>query len=293
MTATESFTYTVADKLGTPSTTRVTVTVTGANDAPQAKADSVSVDENQSVIINVLANDGDVDLGDVLAITGTGTTARGGSVRIENGNLVYDANADAFDLLLSGNSVTDTFTYTVSDKAGATSTATVSVTVRGVADGKPVIGGSGSDANLQGTMADERLESGNGDDAVYGLAGADVLKGGNGNDKLYGGAGIDTLLGENGSDWLDGGAGDDILTGGNGADVFAFSSGSGHDQVTDFKSQQDFLSISRNWLGGLDALRAHAVESNGNVVISTGDMSITLVGVSLSQLNATNVQFTF
>ena len=63
-----------------------------------------------------------------------------------------------------------------------------------------------TDANqiVNGTVWDDRIKGGGGDDSLSGYAGSDYLKGGKGNDFLYG---------YDGSDKLDGGAGNDVLYG--------------------------------------------------------------------------------
>ena len=52
-----------------------------------------------------------------------------------------------------------------------------------------------------GSRDDNRLETGRGDDFIYGLAGDDRLVGGDGSDRLNGGAGADILDGGNGLDY--------------------------------------------------------------------------------------------
>ncbi len=96
---TDTITYTVNDS--EPAT--VTVTVNSINDAPVANNDTVLIDEDTSVNINVLANDIDVD-GDILSITSS--TATNGTVSINtDGTLTYQGNQD-----FNG---TDTITYVV------------------------------------------------------------------------------------------------------------------------------------------------------------------------------------
>src|SRR5207247_3783653 len=82
-TATDSFSYTVADSYGATSSATVTVTVAGVNDAPVAVADSVAVNENATtanLVPLLLANDTDVDVGDTRSITAVNTTGTTGSV---------------------------------------------------------------------------------------------------------------------------------------------------------------------------------------------------------------------
>ncbi|WP_220749522.1 tandem-95 repeat protein, partial [Jannaschia pagri] len=57
----DSFTYTVSDGNGGTDTATVNITVNPVNDDPVAETDTVSVDEDDSVVIDVLANDTDVD----------------------------------------------------------------------------------------------------------------------------------------------------------------------------------------------------------------------------------------
>ncbi|MDO8802619.1 Ig-like domain-containing protein [Phenylobacterium sp.] len=290
-TATDTFSYTVRDSAGAESTASVTMTVTGVNDGPVALADAGSVSEDQSVILNVLANDTDIDTGDLKTLVSVSATTSGASVAIVDGKVVYTADADTQDLLTEGQTATDSFTYVMADSAGATSTATVSVTVGGVANGANILGTVKSDV-LLGTAADERIEGGNGDDTVNGYDGADNLFGGNGGDRLFGGAGIDQLSGENGSDTLDGGAGNDILTGGNGPDRFVFGAGFGNDTITDFKAQNDTIQIDHNLVGGFGALMSHASQVGSSVVIALDAAhSITLQGVNLSSLSSSDFVF--
>jgi VCBS repeat-containing protein len=135
--ATETFTYTMVDSAGVQSTATVTVTVAGANDAPVAAANAVSVfEDTASVVIPVLGNDTDADTGDTKRVVSVDTTGLQGTVRIPaNGGSVTYVVGRAFQMLTTGQTATDTFTYTMADSAGALSTATVTVTVTGSTDG--------------------------------------------------------------------------------------------------------------------------------------------------------------
>jgi VCBS repeat-containing protein len=146
---TDTFTYTIQDPAGATSTATVTVTVVGVNDPPVATNNSYTVDENSQLSQNVITDappDTDPDTGDtrtVSAVNGvTGnvgqpfTTVNGARVTINsNGALSYNPTVSAtINALTTGQSVVDTFTYTIVDSRGATSTATVTVTVSGIND---------------------------------------------------------------------------------------------------------------------------------------------------------------
>ncbi|WP_370337487.1 tandem-95 repeat protein [Parvularcula marina] len=127
-TGTDSFTYVLRDP-DFPTTPQdfavVTITIDPVNDDPVAMADNVTTDEDVAIIISVLANDSDVD-GDMLSIMSISQGANGTVTDNGDGTLTYLGNAD-----FNG---TDSFTYTISDGNGGTSTATVNVTVDPVND---------------------------------------------------------------------------------------------------------------------------------------------------------------
>jgi Ca2+-binding RTX toxin-like protein len=124
---TDRFTYTVSDGKGGFSVSQVAVTVTPVNDAPITANDSATVSAGGTVTIDALANDRDKE-GDSLTLSGV-TQGQKGAVTIAAGQLSYRANANA--------SGTDSFTYTVSDGKGGTSTARVDISI-GSANKAPV-----------------------------------------------------------------------------------------------------------------------------------------------------------
>ncbi len=135
--ATDSFTYTISDGNGGTSTAIVTITVAGLNDDPVANLDmdaGFTTDEESSFTTdNVLTNDTDID-GDTLSVTSFDTTSTIGTVMSNgDGTFNYDPNG-MFEFLADGETATDSFTYTISDGNGGTSTATVEITINGVND---------------------------------------------------------------------------------------------------------------------------------------------------------------
>jgi hypothetical protein len=105
----------------------VHVLVTPVNDAPVAVGDQASTAQATPVVVDVLANDDDVD-GDALHVTALGTPSSGTVFQNPDGTVTYEPGP-AF-------SGTATFDYTVGDGV-ATTVATVSVEV---AAGPPLAG---------------------------------------------------------------------------------------------------------------------------------------------------------
>ena len=136
-TATDSFTYTITDGNGHVSTATATVTIAGVtqNEAPVAVADQLNIREDTGatdVTFVLLANDSDPD-GDSFMVTSVqGVSAKGATVTVDqDGNVTYDAGKIFIDLE-DGQTGTDSFTYTITDSNGLTSTATANVTIKGV-----------------------------------------------------------------------------------------------------------------------------------------------------------------
>ncbi len=128
-TGPDTFTYHASDGTASSNVATVTITVDVVNHAPTAVNDAFNVNQDSSAnSFNVLANDTDPDAGDTKTITAIGATNHGGTVSIvgagANNTLSYTPAA--------GYVGTETFTYTMRDTAGLTSTATVTVTVASV-----------------------------------------------------------------------------------------------------------------------------------------------------------------
>lgn len=122
----DSFTYTVTDGNGGSDTATVGIIISAVNDAPVARDDSATTEQDTAVTINVLGNDSDVD-GDVVSISSFDATSTGGGTITDNGDgmLTYSP--------LAGFAGTDSFGYTVSDGNGGTGSATVTIDVQSAA----------------------------------------------------------------------------------------------------------------------------------------------------------------
>ena len=100
----DSFSYVAND--GTFDSNEVTVTLTLANDVPEAFPDDVAIDEDTSVIIDVLDNDTDPD-GDPLAVTNLVQPANGEATLNQDNSITYTPRANFHGQ--------DGFTYTAND----------------------------------------------------------------------------------------------------------------------------------------------------------------------------------
>lgn len=124
-TGTDSFTYSISDGKGGTSTATVRVTLTPApvpNIAPVARNDEYIIGCQATIppqTFNVLINDTDAD-GDALTITSVTQPGVGAATIAAGGKAVVFTTPRCF--------LRTTFTYTISDGKGGTSTATVTVT---------------------------------------------------------------------------------------------------------------------------------------------------------------------
>ncbi|MFC3077723.1 Ig-like domain-containing protein [Phenylobacterium terrae] len=267
------------------------------NDPPSALDDTATVAEDATtpnLVPLLLANDADPDAGDDLRILSVDATGALGAVAFDAAaqTLTYSADHDDFDLLgVFGNPDTaaDTFSYTLVDSAGNTSTAAVAMVITAAGDGvfvsgrvgnETLSGGAGEDTvlglggadvlfgaggadsldggsgadTLDGGAGHDRLRGDSGNDRLLGQGGRDTLVGDGGNDSLAGGDGADRLEGGAGNDRLEGGAGDDTLLGGGGIDAFVFGPGGADeiDLVADFGREDRIHLAGGPGLSGAD-----------------------------------------
>ncbi len=280
--ATKTETFTVQSADGTASQ-EIAITITGVNDTPVAGSDSFTANQGTPLTISLaslLANDSDVDQGDVLSITGV-SNAVGGTVTFNNNGTI------TFNPTSTGNG---SFNYTLSDGNGGISQGNVSVLIntgQTGGNGRDLLigsngadylnGGNGNDT-LFGILGNDTLIGGNDDDILFGGFGNDSLIGGNGDDILFGGFGNDILIGGNGNDVLVGDAGADTLTGGNGNDTFCFGLAdsllSNFDRITDLK-------IGTDVIAGVYGVKAADVKKLG----TASSLDATGVGALLTKTN--------
>jgi VCBS repeat-containing protein len=166
---TDTFNYTVTDGSLTDTAT-ITITINGANDAPLAGNDTGTATEKGGVANgsggsnatgSVLTNDTDPDSTLTVASIRTGGTEGAGTAGTlgsglvgahgtltlgSNGNYTYVVNENdaAVQALKAGQTITDTFNYTVTD-GSLTDTATLTITINGANDA-PVVSAASVDS---------------------------------------------------------------------------------------------------------------------------------------------------
>lgn len=157
-TLTEVFNYTMVDASGAASTSTLTITVHGRNDTPVAANDTGNAIEAGGVnngiagspaTGNVLTNDSDVDSaangethavqafdqGGTAGTLGSAFVAQYGTLTLgTDGTYSYvvdESNPNVQRLRTDSDTLTEVFTYTMRDTAGATSTATLTIVIHG------------------------------------------------------------------------------------------------------------------------------------------------------------------
>ncbi|MES9947251.1 MAG: tandem-95 repeat protein, partial [Candidatus Thiodiazotropha sp.] len=124
-----------------------------------------------------------------------------------NGNYSFQLNRETKDGLDPGETINETFSYSITDEDGDVSSATLTITIGGYQsiDGSPV-----ADI-LSGGAVNEYIAGYEGNDTLNGNGGDDVLDGGAGSDQSSGGSGNDTLIFDPADTLLSGDAGFDTL----------------------------------------------------------------------------------
>jgi VCBS repeat-containing protein len=163
-TKVQGYNVTIADNHGGSVVQVVTLTLTGTNDAPVAHAIAATASDPGAVAV-LTANYTDPDTTDTHRFTVDTTGTVGTVISNGDGTFSYDAN-NRFSFQPVGTTVTDSFSYTVSDTHGGTSISTATVTVT-VANRTPVI--SASLTTATGSIAEQA--------GVSGVATADATAG--------------------------------------------------------------------------------------------------------------------
>ena len=124
----DSFSYTVGDGNAGSSTATVSINVLNVNDPPVALNDTISTMEEVAVVVNVVANDSDIDGTIDVTTVGIVTNPANGTVVVNgDGTITYTPNPNFVGI--------DSLNYTVNDNLGNPSNvATVFINVNNVND---------------------------------------------------------------------------------------------------------------------------------------------------------------
>lgn len=181
-----TITWTVNDGDGGATSVDATVNVTAVDDPSIAVGDSYTTNESAVLSGNVAANDADIDstptiatVQGVAANVGTQIALASGALLTVNadGTFSYDPNGAFNDLAQFGSGASntqalDSFTYGLSNGG----TATVQVTINGLASNPHI---------LNGTIGDDTITGTNGADIFKGIRGIDSFIGLGGDDQYY------------------------------------------------------------------------------------------------------------
>ncbi|MFJ1303048.1 VCBS domain-containing protein, partial [Pseudomonadota bacterium AL_CKDN230030165-1A_HGKHYDSX7] len=133
----KSLTETFSVKSADGTTSQITVTIQGTNDAPKLSGEVTgSVTEDGVKTATGQLTGTDVDVGDKLTYSVVGgATGTYGSFAVDaNGKWTYTLDNAAAQVLKTGQAVTETYTVQVSDGQGGTDTKTVNITINGTDD---------------------------------------------------------------------------------------------------------------------------------------------------------------
>lgn len=215
---THAITLTVTDSDQMTATATVNITITERNILPVANDNEAFGGLEETLLIDVLANDidteGDFDLSSLtidrhprLGIAEIATTEMGMPV-IE------------YSPITGGE---DTFTYSICDGLYRCDIAEVTVvfpdcTITGSRGSDNLVGTSGDDV-ICGLDGSDTIDGKGGNDLIYAGFGEDLIYGRTGDDTIYGGPGNDMILGHRGDDTIYGGLSNDSIWGGGGDDI--------------------------------------------------------------------------
>jgi uncharacterized protein YegL len=182
---------------------------------------------------NLFANDSLGSEGAAISeIVGSGSSTTVGNlitVDGEYGVLTVNTYDGTYNYELTSESVptgvTDTFTYTLAQTDGDSSTAYLNINFAssvgdtGTADADTLVASVDTGVTISGGDGNDHIIGGAGDDTLNGDAGSDTLEGGAGSDTLDGGIDSDALFGGAGDDMIIADSSDSIIDGGTGTDT--------------------------------------------------------------------------
>ncbi|MGF1767303.1 tandem-95 repeat protein [Enterovibrio makurazakiensis] len=160
-------------------TATVGITVTAVDDAVDAVDDTYSMNEDDTLVLNLLGNDQAPDDGlEITHINGIALTGRAENIAVSNGTVVIDADGSMSFKPDANYFGSVSFNYQVKDSDGSSDTASVNITVNSVNDGPDAVDdtltmtdagaiASGYTGNAIDTQIIEGYGTGKVDDSAY------------------------------------------------------------------------------------------------------------------------------
>ena len=162
--------YTVSDEHGATASSTLTITLTGANDAPVAVADTKPAWKTARSAAAVATNDSDVDDGATLTYSLDAPVA-GLSLGLD-GSYSLDAANAAYQHLAQGATTDVVASYTVTDEHGATASSTLTITLTGTNDAPVAVADTNAgleDSTISGSVATNDSDVDDGASLTYSL----------------------------------------------------------------------------------------------------------------------------
>jgi len=156
--------YTMSDGNGGSSSSTLTITVSGANDAPIVSGTVISGSTEDDPAFSVALLDGasDVDSSDSLTIADLTLTGGDGSGVTLNGTSL-DVDSNAYNYLNDGENAVITYQYNVIDGNGGITPQTATITITGINDAPAILEGAVTDGYIVGAT----VFSDNNDNGVF------------------------------------------------------------------------------------------------------------------------------
>ena len=259
-----TITVTATDSDLMTATATVEITITDRNMFPIANNEEVFGGLEETLQIDVLANDTDIEGDFDLSTLTIGRHPRLGIAKVsttEVGMPVIE-----YSPITGGE---DTFTYYICDGLYRCDSAEVTVvfpdcTITGTRGSDNLVGTSAADV-ICGLDGDDTIDGKGGNDLIYAGFGEDLVYGRTGDDTIYGGPGNDVILGHRGDDTIYGGLSDDKIWGGGGDDTIY-----GGEETDELYGEADNDILYGN--GGPDKI--HGGRGSDTIFGGTGDDSI-------------------
>ncbi|WP_296990995.1 Ig-like domain-containing protein [Thalassospira sp. UBA1131] len=244
----------------------ITVNVAGVADTPTLEVEDASGDEGTAVALDIDA--AVTDASETLTVTVSGVPEGATlSAGTDNGDGTWTlTSAQLSGLTISAASdYAGTFELTVSVQSRdgddtATTTAILEVTFDPVQDDDEVVWDWYRDSEIETGSGNDTVYGNGGDDTISTNAGNDTVWTGHGDDVITTGSGDDIVLAGEGRNTIDGGTGNDYITGGSDRDTIRSSAG---DNIVYASEGQNYIETG----AGNDSLYA----GSGDDTILGGD----------------------